>query len=362
MPPMSRLSAEAHAYMDSQDEAEQEEASDEIVDFLLSQFWRTYDASTSQVQDDDETEEEPDEDDFTLSTDSAGEQWFDRYIREGDFVGLYLKEAARAGLLTAEEEVALAKRMEAGGDDGVLARDEFISKNTRLVVSIAKKFIGKGVPFGDLIQEGNLGLIKAVGKFDWRKGFRFSGYATWWIRQGITRNRPRYYDIVLPYHLQDDVGKIYGFIKDYYQQNQVAPDIKTIAAEFGIDQRKLVRILQVSQKAVSINQPLKDDGQDFDEFLEIFSGDNVERIVEVNILMELVNAVLPQLKPNERFVLEHSWAINGKKRMRNKEIAMNIQVASAYVPNIKREAMKKLRILMKVELENLKEKKKSPKS
>ncbi|RLC67404.1 MAG: RNA polymerase subunit sigma, partial [Chloroflexi bacterium] len=204
-------------------------------------------------------------------------------IASDDTVGLYLKEMARVPLLKTEEEVRLAKTLEAGRraqeilnndgsdpvrraelesqvEEGLAAREHLIKANTRLVVSIAKKYMGRGVPFLDLIQEGNLGLMKAVEKFDYSRGYRFSTYATWWIRQTITRaiaDQGR--TIRVPVHMSDRIRRLYNVARELEQEHGRQPTPEEIAAEMDIEPRKVQWMLRVSWRPLSLERPVGED-------------------------------------------------------------------------------------------------------
>jgi RNA polymerase primary sigma factor len=226
----------------------------------------------------------PEEEEFDLST-----------ISTDDTVGLYLKEMARVPLLTTEQEVDLAKRLERGlnaqtrldklngtasfkkraelqghVEDGRGAREHLIKANTRLVVSIAKKYIGRGVPFLDLIQEGNLGLMKAVEKFDYRRGYRFSTYATWWIRQTITRaiaDQGR--TIRVPVHMSDRIRRLYKVARQLEQMYGRKPTPEEIAVELNVEPRKVQWMLKVSWRPLSLERPVgEEEDTEFGAFIE----------------------------------------------------------------------------------------------
>ncbi len=213
-------------------------------------------------------------------------------LASNDTVGMYLKEMARVPLLTTDEEINLAMRLEVGAEaarklrnnpnhkraaelellvqDGLSAREHLIKANTRLVVSIAKKYMARGVPFLDLIQEGNLGLMKAVEKFDYRRGFRFSTYATWWIRQTITRaiaDQGR--TIRVPVHMSDRIRRLYRVARTLEQDFGRKPSPEEIAAEMNIDPRKVRWMLRVSWQPISLERPVgEDEDSEFGHFIE----------------------------------------------------------------------------------------------
>ena len=184
-----------------------------------------------------------------------------------DPVRMYLKEIGKVSLLTADEEIELAKRMEQGDEE---AKKRLAEANLRLVVSIAKRYVGRGMLFLDLIQEGNLGLIKAVEKFDYRKGYKFSTYATWWIRQAITRaiaDQAR--TIRIPIHMIETINRINKIIRKHLQEEGKEPDIETIAQEVGLTPDKVKNVIKITKEPISLEAPIgnEDDGK-FGDFVE----------------------------------------------------------------------------------------------
>ena len=194
----------------------------------------------------------------TASLDASNVEPIDLSIPEGisidDPVRMYLKEIGKVPLLTAEEEIEIAKQLEAGDES---AKQKLAEANLRLVVSIAKRYVGRGMLFLDLIQEGNLGLIKAVEKFDYRKGFKFSTYATWWIRQAITRaiaDQAR--TIRIPVHMVETINKLIRVSRQLLQQYGREPTPEEIAAEMGISEAKVREIIKIAQEPVSLETPI----------------------------------------------------------------------------------------------------------
>ena len=190
-------------------------------------------------------------------------------VNVDDPVRMYLKEIGKVSLLTAEEEIDLAQRMEAGDE---MAKRQLAEANLRLVVSIAKRYVGRGMLFLDLIQEGNLGLIKAVEKFDYRKGFKFSTYATWWIRQAITRaiaDQAR--TIRIPVHMVETINKLIRVSRQLLQEYGKEPLPEEIAEEMGITEEKVREILKIAQEPVSLETPI---GEEEDSHLGDFIPDD----------------------------------------------------------------------------------------
>jgi RNA polymerase primary sigma factor len=261
-------------------------------------------------------------------------------ISTDDTVGLYLKEMARVPLLTTEQEVDLAKRLERGlhaqqrlkklngsssykkraelqghVEDGRGAREHLIKANTRLVVAIAKKYIGRGVPFLDLIQEGNLGLMKAVEKFDYRRGFRFSTYATWWIRQTITRaiaDQGR--TIRVPVHMSDRIRRLYKVARELEQSYGRKPTPEEIADELHLDARKVQWMLKVSWRPLSLERPVgEEEDTELGAFIEDDTTPTPTQSAYQNLLREKVEEVLATLTPREARILRLRFGLqNGR--------------------------------------------------
>jgi len=286
-------------------EDEPMEVAEEILIALVAAGVKIYedkDDVLDPVEHDLSDDEEDDEDinfEFSTLADLADDDnAFDLSgISSDDTVGLYLKEMAQVPLLTTEEEIELARRLEEGHraaeklekangnlspeqreqlrlivSDGLAAREHLIKANTRLVVSIAKKYIGRGVPFLDLIQEGNLGLMKAVEKFDFRRGFRFSTYATWWIRQTITRaiaDQGR--TIRVPVHMSDRIRRLYKAARQLEQTNGRKPTPEEIADVLDLEPRKVQWMLRVSWQPLSLEHPV---GEEEDSELGSFIEDD----------------------------------------------------------------------------------------
>ncbi|MBR1993157.1 MAG: sigma-70 family RNA polymerase sigma factor, partial [Firmicutes bacterium] len=220
-----------------------------------------------------------------------------------DPVRMYLKEIGKVPLLTATEEIELAKRMEAGDE---YAKQKLCEANLRLVVSIAKKYVGRGMLFLDLIQEGNLGLIKAVDKFDWTKGYKFSTYATWWIRQAITRSiADQARTIRIPVHMVETINKLIRVSRQLLQEEGREPSPDEIAAEMGISVEKVREILKIAQEPVSLETPI---GEEEDSHLGDFIPDEdapaPAEAAAFSMLKEQLVDVLGTLTEREQKVLK----------------------------------------------------------
>jgi RNA polymerase primary sigma factor len=287
-----------------------------------------------------------------------------------DSVGLYLKEMSSVPLLRSDEEKRLAQRMasglsaaealkklnpgaslnerevlEAQERDGLLAREHLIKANTRLVVSIAKRYIGRGVPFLDLIQEGNLGLMKAVGKYDFRRGFRFSTYATWWIRQTITRaiaDQGR--TIRVPVHMTDRLRQMYRFTQDLEQSLGRPPTIDELAAEMSLEPTKIQWMQQVSWKPVSLESPV---GDEEDSELGMFVVDDLtpspSQTVSQNMLKERVDEVLSTLSPREARILRMRFGLDCDRPLTLEEVGQKFGLTRERIRQIEGKALRRLR-------------------
>jgi RNA polymerase primary sigma factor len=291
-------------------------------------------------------------------------------MEQFDTVGLYLKEMSRVPLLSAEEEFALASRVQEGRaahkqllcksfekhslerrrlealvQEGSLARDRLIKANTRLVVSVAKRFVGRGVPFLDLIQEGNLGLIKAVEKFDVRRGFRFSTYATWWIRQMISRalaDQAR--TIRLPVHMNDRIRKLYRAMNDLEQRLGRVPTRQELAAEMGIDLRRVELILNSSSVPLSLDSPVGDDeDSDLGMFIEDRFSPSPVQVACETLLREKMNEVLDSLPPREALILRLRFGLNDGTEYTLEEVGQKFGLTRERIRQIEVQALRRLR-------------------
>ena len=259
-----------------------------------------------------------------------------------DPVRMYLKEIGKVPLLSAEEEVELAKRMELGDQE---AKNKLAEANLRLVVSIAKRYVGRGMLFLDLIQEGNLGLIKAVEKFDYRKGYKFSTYATWWIRQAITRaiaDQAR--TIRIPVHMVETINKLIRISRQLLQELRREPTPEEIAEEMKIPVEKVREILKISQEPVSLETPI---GEEEDSHLGDFIQDDQVPVpadaAAFELLKEQLNEVLDTLTEREQKVLRLRFGLDDGKARTLEEVGRQFNVTRERIRQIEAKALRKLR-------------------
>ena len=259
-----------------------------------------------------------------------------------DPVRMYLKEIGRIPLLNRTEEIDLAQRNEA---DDAKAKQHLIDANLRLVVSIAKKYIGRGMTFLDLIQEGNKGLIRAVEKYNWRKGFKFSTYATWWIRQAITRaiaDQAR--TIRIPVHMVETINKLMRISRQLMQELGREPTPEEIAETMEIDPERVREILKISQKTTSLETPIGEDG---DSYLGDFIADDAQLspydATANRMLKEDIERVLHTLTDREAKVVRMRFGLNSSRPMTLEEVGKKFGVTRERIRQIEAKALRKLR-------------------
>ncbi len=297
---------------------------------------------------DEEDEDTPDveKDAEKIVVDDSGEIDIDSTLPKGiavdDPVRMYLKEIGKVPLLTAEEEIDLAKRMENGEEE---AKQKLCEANLRLVVSIAKRYVGRGMLFLDLIQEGNLGLIKAVDKYDWRKGFKFSTYATWWIRQAITRSiADQARTIRIPVHMVETINKLIRVSRQLLQEYGREPTPEEIAMEMDITEDKVREILKIAQEPVSLETPI---GEEEDSHLGDFIPDeDVPAPAEAaafSMLKEQLVEVLDTLTEREQKVLKLRFGLEDGRARTLEEVGKTFDVTRERIRQIEAKALRKLR-------------------
>ncbi len=330
--------------------AEEEENEDQTLDDILDE--------------DGELEDEPEEEIFRRTDDDDLAN-----ISVDDGVGLYLREMTRVPLLTNEEEVRLARaiarsriasrrlrsnghhtsgavaKLESEIEDGRLAREHLIKANTRLVVSIAKKYMGRGVPFLDLIQEGNLGLMKSVEKFNHKLGFRFSTYATWWIRQTITRaiaDQGR--TIRVPVHMNDRIRRLYKATRELEQSLGRQPTAEEIALDLGVDTEQVEWMLKVSWRPMSLEQPVgEEEDNEFGSFIEDENAPSPTQAALDNLLKEKIEQVLSTLAPREQRILRLRFGLVNGKCYTLEEVGQKFGLTRERIRQIEARALRRLR-------------------
>ena len=291
-------------------------------------------------------------------------------ISSEDTIGLYLKEMSRVPLLSNTEEIDIARRIEKGRAakilfesnvehmpvekceelekqvvDGLEARDHLIKANTRLVVSIAKRYISRGVPFLDLIQEGNLGLMKAVEKFEYKRGFRFSTYATWWIRQTITRSiADQGRTIRVPVHMVDRIRQLYKLTHELEQKLGRVPNSEELGVELGASSAKVEWMLQVSWLPLSLESPVNDEE---DSELGMFVEDEITptpiQSAYTNLLAEKIEQVLTTLPPREARILKLRFGLDNGRTYTLEEVGRKFGLTRERIRQIEGKALSRLR-------------------
>ncbi|MGI9860837.1 RNA polymerase sigma factor RpoD [Moorella naiadis] len=259
-----------------------------------------------------------------------------------DPVRMYLKEIGRVPLLTPEEEIELAKRMEAGDEE---AKRRLAEANLRLVVSIAKRYVGRGMLFLDLIQEGNLGLIKAVEKFNYRKGFKFSTYATWWIRQAITRaiaDQAR--TIRIPVHMVETINKLIRVQRQLLQELGRDPSPEEIAHEMDIPVERVREIMKIAQEPVSLETPIgEEEDSHLGDFIEDEDAQAPAEAASFMLLREQLEEVLNSLTPREKRVLRLRFGLDDGRARTLEEVGQEFGVTRERIRQIEAKALRKLR-------------------
>ncbi|MDQ0269481.1 RNA polymerase sigma factor RpoD [Cytobacillus purgationiresistens] len=263
-------------------------------------------------------------------------------VKINDPVRMYLKEIGRVDLLTAEEEIALANRIEQGDEE---AKRRLAEANLRLVVSIAKRYVGRGMLFLDLIQEGNMGLIKAVEKFDYRKGFKFSTYATWWIRQAITRaiaDQAR--TIRIPVHMVETINKLIRVQRQLLQDLGREPSPEEIAEDMDLTPEKVREILKIAQEPVSLETPIgEEDDSHLGDFIEDQDATSPSEHAAYELLKEQLEDVLDTLTDREENVLRLRFGLDDGRTRTLEEVGKVFGVTRERIRQIEAKALRKLR-------------------
>jgi len=289
-------------------------------------------------------------------------------VETKDTVGLYLKEAGRVPLLTPDEEVQITKRMENGLlarekltsekvskeerielqsliEDGWAAREHLIRANARLVISVAKKYMGRGVPFLDLIQEGNIGLMRAAKKFDHTRGYKFSTYATWWIRQAVTRaiaDQGR--TIRIPVHMGDQVSRMLRAQHQLKQKLSREPSIEELAIALDVPQKKVEEMIKLARYPLSLQMPIGDEDDDtLGDFIEDDSIPTPDTTAANNLLHEHLENVLDLLPPREARILQLRYGLSDGQYLTLNEVGRKMGVTRERVRQIEAQALRRLR-------------------
>jgi RNA polymerase primary sigma factor len=259
-----------------------------------------------------------------------------------DPVRMYLKEIGKVDLLTAAEEVELAKRIEQGDE---WAKQQLVEANLRLVVSIAKKYVGRGMLFLDLIQEGNMGLMKAVEKFDYTKGYKFSTYATWWIRQAITRSiADQARTIRVPVHMVETINKLIRVSRQLLQEKGREPKAEEIGEEIYISAEKVREIMKIAQEPVSLETPIgEEEDSHLGDFIEDVDSPAPASAASYILLKEQLDGVLDTLTDREKRVLELRFGIEDGRPRTLEEVGKEFGVTRERIRQIEAKALRKLR-------------------
>ncbi len=305
-----------------------------------------------------------------LTPDLLRDAGYQQAIDTDDVVGLYLKEAGHIPLLTADEEVSLAKRMEAAEfaiaqleemgheldldtqdrlyaiiEDGKLAREHLIRANSRLVISVAKKFVGRGVPFLDLIQEGNIGLIRAVRKFEYQRKHKFSTYATWWIRQAVSRavaDQGR--TIRVPVHMGDQLNKMRRVSLELQQTLGREPTPEEIAVRMETTPEKIHQLIEISRRPMSLDTPIDEEGDtDLGDFIEDTTSPAPDELTMQNLLREQLEQVLERLPDREAHILRLRYGLADGETHTLEEVGKQIGVTRERVRQLEAQALNRLR-------------------
>lgn len=327
-----------------------------------------------EVDEDDEAayanldDDEPSEEDL-LMLDFSNDEGYQHALNNDDVVGIYLKEAGKVPLLTAAEEVSLAKRIEAADFarqhleddpymnlddryelqeviiDGEMAQEHLIRANSRLVISVAKRFVGRGVPFLDLIQEGNIGLIRAVRKFEYQRGHKFSTYATWWIRQAISRavaDQGR--TIRVPVHMGDQLNKLRRVTLELQQELGRDPLPEELAGRMETTPDKILNLIEISWRPVSLDSPIDDESDsELGDFIEDNSSPAPDEMTTANLLREQVEEVLGRLPHREADILRMRYGLEDGETHTLEEVGKKIGVTRERVRQLEAQALNRLR-------------------
>jgi RNA polymerase primary sigma factor len=353
----------------------EEEEEENLEDMTMDGIFQGLNMGASDDEEDDddavvsEEDMEPTEEEL-LMLDFTNDEGYQHAINNDDVVGIYLKEAGKVPLLTAEEEVSLAKRIEAADFarealdergyemsederweldriifDGDMAQEHLIRANSRLVISVAKRFVGRGVPFLDLIQEGNIGLIRAVRKFEYQRGHKFSTYATWWIRQAISRavaDQGR--TIRVPVHMGDQLNKLRRVTLELQQELGRDALPEEIAKRMDTTADKVLNLIEISWRPISLDSPIDDESDsELGDFIEDTSSPAPDEMTTANLLREQVDEVLGRLPPREAEILKMRYGLDDGETHTLEEVGKKIGVTRERVRQLEAQALNRLR-------------------
>lgn len=329
------------SYREIMDSLEQIDLSTEQID----EIYEAFASNGIEIMPDTSESEEPAEDQEPFQVDTE-EVELDLTIPEGialdDPVRMYLKEIGRVPLLSAADEIDLARRVEEGEES---AKRRLAEANLRLVVSIAKRYVGRGMLFLDLIQEGNLGLIKAVEKFDYRKGYKFSTYATWWIRQAITRaiaDQAR--TIRIPVHMVETINKLIRVSRQLLQSLGREPSAEEIAVEMEMSPERVREIMKIAQEPVSLETPIgEEEDSHLGDFIEDQDAPAPAEAASFRLLKEQLEEVLNTLTPREEKVLRLRFGLDDGRARTLEEVGQIFNVTRERIRQIEAKALRKLR-------------------
>lgn len=331
-------------YSEIMDTLQSEDLSPDEIEEIYEVFSSKGIEIVDELPDDTERADEPDV--VEVEEVTPEEVDIDLTIPEGisidDPVRMYLKEIGRVPLLTADEEIKLAQRMEQGDEE---AKRRLAEANLRLVVSIAKRYVGRGMLFLDLIQEGNLGLIKAVEKFDYNKGYKFSTYATWWIRQAITRaiaDQAR--TIRIPVHMVETINKLIRVSRQLLQELGREPQPEEIAKEMDISVERVREIMKIAQEPVSLETPIgEEEDSHLGDFIEDQDAPAPAEAASFMLLKEQLEEVLETLTPREEKVLRLRFGLDDGRARTLEEVGQHFGVTRERIRQIEAKALRKLR-------------------
>ncbi len=264
---------------------------------------------------------------------------------EYDPVRMYLRQIGSISLLTANQEIELARRIEIGGPDGAIAKRQLVQANLRLVVSIAKKYVGRGMQLLDLIQEGNLGLIRAAEKFDYQRGYRFSTYATWWIRQAVTRAIADQARIIrIPVHMVETINRIKKVTRQLAHDKGRKPTEEEIAETMEITVTKLRELMKISSEPISLETPVgKEEDSTVGDFVEDSAAETPADSVTQELLRADIIEVMASLSSRERDVLRLRFGLDDGKQRTLEEVGQLFGVTRERIRQIEAKALRKLR-------------------